>query len=391
MRLVFAHDHIFRRDDDGKIYSGGSYNNAVWERYLKHFDEVVVIARLEELSHKGNRIYNEFGSGRVTLKPIPSLSGPIKQYTNKKEAERIIRNELLMADALIARLPSEAGNLAVDAARDMNKPYMVEVVTCAWDAMWHYGKIMAKIYAPIARYKMKKRVGRAPYALYVTNSFLQGRYPNRGVNVSVSDVEITDIKSGKPAMDDGIWRIGMIGSIANKIKGWDVALRALSLLAKKGLDFEFYILGDGDDKPFMREAGRLGVAERVHACGVLPSGKPVADWLDNIDIFILPSYSEGMPRAVIEAMSRGCAVIGSEAGDIPELIDRSCIHKRGDYRKLALLIERVMDDRDYWHVLSVKNLMKAKKFMKNVLDESRDRFLADFVSRACSKGSQIAL
>jgi len=66
MRLVFAHDHIFRRDDDGKIYSGGSYNNAVWERYLKHFDEVVVIARLEELSHKGNRIYNEIGSGRET-------------------------------------------------------------------------------------------------------------------------------------------------------------------------------------------------------------------------------------------------------------------------------------------------------------------------------------
>ena len=42
---------------------------------------------------------------------------------------------------------------------------------------------------------------------------------------------------------------------------------------------------------------------------------------DNIDVFIMPSLQEGLPRSMVEAMSRGCNVIGSRVGGIPELLD----------------------------------------------------------------------
>ena len=89
MRLVFAHDHIFRIDNDGKLYTGGSFNTATWERYLKHFDEMTVVARLGKMNRSNNKLYNEFNNNRAILKPIPSLSGPIKQYSNKKKRQKL--------------------------------------------------------------------------------------------------------------------------------------------------------------------------------------------------------------------------------------------------------------------------------------------------------------
>jgi glycosyltransferase involved in cell wall biosynthesis len=381
MRLVFAHDHIFRIDNDGKLYTGGSFNTATWERYLKHFDEMTVIARLGKMNRSNNKLYNEFNNNRAILKPIPSLSGPIKQYSNKKEAAKIIRNELLKADALIARLPSEIGNMAVNIAQDMKKPYMVEVVACVWDTLWYYGKAIGKIYAPAAKYKMQKRVRQSPYALYVTEKFLQTKYPNYGVNIAVSDVEITDIGSSTISRRNKICKIGMIGSTSNKIKGWEVALRALKLLYEKGIDYEFYILGDGDDKLLLNTAKEMGIQERIHICGIIPSGEPVMEWLDKIDIYIQPSYTEGLPRAVIEAMSRGCAVIGSDVGGMSELIDKSCLHRRGDYKQLALIIEKVIENRDYYYELSERNIDFSRKFMKEILDRSRDKFLTEFIEK----------
>jgi glycosyltransferase involved in cell wall biosynthesis len=47
----------------------------------------------------------------------------------------------------------------------------------------------------------------------------------------------------------------------------------------------------------------------------------VFDWLDAIDIYVQPSRQEGLPRALIEAMSRGLPAFGARTGGIPELID----------------------------------------------------------------------
>lgn len=48
MRLAFAYDHLFQQDEEGNLFTGGSFNNQVWKRYLNHFDEIIVLARLEK-------------------------------------------------------------------------------------------------------------------------------------------------------------------------------------------------------------------------------------------------------------------------------------------------------------------------------------------------------
>lgn len=239
MKLVFAHDHLFKKDKYGNLYTGGSFNNEVWKRYLKHFDEITVIARLDNKIVDVQNKYNNFDLPQTTFVQIPSLSGPVAQFKNRPIAKRKIRSVLKKSDALIARLPSEIGNLAIQVAKELNMPYAVEVVACVWDALWNYGSLQAKIYAPIATYKMKKNVKNAPYVLYVTENFLQQRYPCLGKTTNVSDVEIDKIldenltkRLNKIENKKQLTKIGMIGNLNNRIKGWDIALKALKLLKK---------------------------------------------------------------------------------------------------------------------------------------------------------------
>lgn len=387
MKLTFAHDHLFQEDEQGNLYTGGSFNNQAWKRYLIHFDEIIVLARKEKLNNKyNNKNYNNFDLKGTKLEPVPSISGPIKQFANKKEAEKIIRKTLVNSDALIARLPSETGNLAIRIANELNKPYAVEVVACVWDALWNHGRLLGKIYAPIALYKMKRKVYESSYTIYVTSEFLQRRYPTKGNTTNVSNVEISNVFEDAYEIRNNrlegktMYKIGMIGSLKNRIKGWDVALNALSVIESKGLDFEFHILGDGEIEQWKKLANKLGIGDKVKFCGLLPGGEPVLNWLDEMDLYIQPSFQEGLPRAVIEAMSRGCPVAGSSVGGIPELIDLSCIHKPGDYTELAAIIEKIIRNKEYYMKLSHDNVRLAKLYEKDLLDNRRKEFWLNFTN-----------
>src|SRR5699024_10285872 len=140
-----------------------------------------------------NNTYNNFDLEETKFVSVPSIAGPLNILKNKSAVSKIVKEELEKADALIARLPSETGNIAIQQAKKMNKPYLVEVVGCVWDSLWNYGSIQAKLYAPIAMKKMKKNVENAPYVIYVTNKFLQKRYPTKGKTENISNVEIGDV------------------------------------------------------------------------------------------------------------------------------------------------------------------------------------------------------
>lgn len=382
MKLVFTHDHRFKKDTLGNYYTGGSFNNTVWKRYLKHFSHVTVLARLDKELISPNNTYNDFNLPDTSFVPIPSINGPVNMMKNKKEAKNIIKEQLSQADGLIARLPSEIGNLSIDIANKLDKPYIIEAVACVWDSLWNYGSPLAKIYAPLAMQRMKKRIKVSNYTIYVTNEFLQSRYPTKGKNTSISNVEIQSVshkaleqRLERYKRNKGLYTIGMIGSLNNNIKGWDVAFKALSKLKKDGFDFTFKVLGDGNSSKWKPILEQLDILNNVKFCGVLPGGVPVLNWLDEIDLYIQPSYQEGLPRAVIEAMSRGCPVIGSSAGGIPELIHPSMIHKPGNVDKLYSLIKETLINSNSLLSNAKINFKLSKEYLKDNLDRKRYGFL----------------
>lgn len=394
MNVMFAHDHVFLTDNKGNYYSEGKLSYKVWERYLKDFDKVVVSARSKKIeSHDLTNKYNISSGENVEFISLPTLSNPIMLVKNRGIVIKQLEAQMDKVDALIARLPSEIGALAIKIAMRKKKPWAVELVGCPWDSLWNHGSFLGKLYAPISATRTKLLVRQSPYVLYVTREFLQKRYPTKGKTTSCSNVEILPVEDkiivnriNKIMSKSNKIVIGVIASLNSDYKGIDTALKATSIISKlKSHSIELRILGGGNPSKWKKMAFDFDVTKQTVFQGTLPGGDAVLEWLDQIDIYIQPSKTEGLPRALIEAMSRGCPAIGSEAGGIPELLNNSFIHKVNDFNKLAQLIVELLTDSNKQIECARNNLKESEKYSVRELSVVRSKFWKEFSEFASSK------
>lgn len=101
-------------------------------------------------------------------------------------------------------------------------------------------------------------------------------------------------------------------------KGTPELLAALGRLA--GRPWRAVIAGDGDVEPSRATAAGLGLAERVSIPGWVGEAE-AKRLLAEADIFVLPSRTEGLPVALLEAMAAGLAVVSTPVGAIPSVVD----------------------------------------------------------------------
>jgi glycosyltransferase involved in cell wall biosynthesis len=101
--------------------------------------------------------------------------------------------------------------------------------------------------------------------------------------------------------------------------------------------------GHGEVERFLSEAERLGIRAEVDYLGWL-SGSDKERELSAADIFVLPSYNEGMPVSILEAMAYGAAVIATPVGGVPDMMQQD-VHglwiEPGDVLGLASCLERL--------------------------------------------------
>jgi len=102
-------------------------------------------------------------------------------------------------------------------------------------------------------------------------------------------------------------------------KGLGDLISAFSLLADREPNAHLYILGDGIRRSqFERQAQANPCSERIIFCGLVAD--PTA-YLQSADIFVLASHREGFGLALAEARKSGCAIVASDVGGIPEVLD----------------------------------------------------------------------
>jgi glycosyltransferase involved in cell wall biosynthesis len=392
MKAAFCYDHEFVLAGGGEIYSSGAFSVSSWQRYLAVFDELVVISRCRDLGAQ-ERLegLNRASAPRVSFVFVPSLAGATDLLMRRAEVRAALRSAFARVDGVVVRLPSAIGSRAAEIARELGKPLAAEVVGCPWDALWNHGSWLGKIYAPVAVWRTRRAVRRARHVLYVTGAFLQRRYPALGKTACASNVEIPTPNPAvlvrrlqRIAAQERSTVLGLIGSIGHRYKGVHTAIEALARLHAELPQLELRVLGGGDPSSLMALAQRLGVAPRVRFCGRLPGGQPVLDWLDEVDVYLQPSFQEGLPRALIEAMSRGCPAIGSTAGGIPELLEAGWQHRPGAAAALARLIHRLALDKDARAGAARRNFQCAKNYGASVLQSRRRAFWSAFAEQVRS-------
>ena len=104
-------------------------------------------------------------------------------------------------------------------------------------------------------------------------------------------------------------------------KGVLVLLWALAELKRRGLEVEAVLVGDGPYRQELEDAGRrLGLAGRLTFTGAL-TGAAIAPRYREADVFCLPSFAEGLPVVLMEAMANELPVVTSRLAGIAELVD----------------------------------------------------------------------
>jgi glycosyltransferase involved in cell wall biosynthesis len=125
--------------------------------------------------------------------------------------------------------------------------------------------------------------------------------------------------AGEPSAPNGAFRVLTVGRLA-PMKGFAVLLDAVGRLVGQGRDVRLSIVGDGPDAPALEARARaLGIADRVVFRRAL--GAPeVAGELRQADAFCLPSFAEGVPVVLMEAMAAGLPVVATRVMGVPELV-----------------------------------------------------------------------
>lgn len=392
MTALFCHDHRFVVSE-GRTLSPGALNPRLFAHYERVFGPVTVAARARQ-AEAGEDLsrYMPAFEGEERLIAIPDLSNIPSLIFSNPEAHDLLRTAVARHDVIIARLPSEIGLLALKLARRAGKPAIVEVVGSARDALTSHGARGARLYAPLADWRMRRAVVQADYVHYVSTGFLQRAYPTRGFSVGVSDVQIErpepEVLEHRLATitDARSVVFGMVGMFTNRQKGVDVVIRALAKARESDPTLTLKILGPGHMAPFEALARELGIADAVEFCGAAQGGAAVLAWLDGIDVYVQASFQEGLPRALIEAMRQATPALASNAGGTFELIERAWLHKPGDVEKLAaqMLAVRPAATRE---AMARRNFAAAMPYSLDEVARRREDFWHKVLAHSGARGA----
>lgn len=386
MQVLFCHDGPLKVDSK-KNYYGIAHNNEMFQRYFAIADNIGVVIRLNKITKNESKK----NLSKITLSPfkvyeIPNISTLKGIIFKKKKAKKIIEKAVLESDYIVARLPSISGFIAIKYAEKYNKPYLTEAVACPWDAHWNHS-LRGKLVAPFMYLQMRKRIWNSKYTVYVTNQFLQKRYPTKGKSVNCSNVVLTEIneevlerriKKIKRMNSNRKIIIGTTAAVNVRYKGQQYVIQALGELKKRGYtNFEYQLVGSGDQSYLKRVAEENNVIEQVQFLGPMLHTK-VFNWLDKIDVYIQPSRQEGLPRALIEAMSRGVPSLGANTAGIPELLDKELIFSNtkenlNEISRMLLILnkEKMLEQ-------SQRNYKESQKYKKEIIENRRQLFYTEF-------------
>lgn len=377
--VLFVHDSWLGLYEN-EVY-GIHYTNELVSRYSYFGSPVRFLTRGKTLQKEDIPKYSLIDHPNFEHIRIPHFRS-LRNLYKKGAARSIIEAAVEKHDIIIVRLPSSAGAIALEYARKLQKPVLVEFVTCTFDSLWNYDW-RGKLLAPLKYYKAKKRMLQTTHVIYVTEKFLQSRYPTLGKSIGCSDVELSLISKDiltnrilKIKTQNSPLKLITVAALDVPFKGQARVIKAIAALKQKNFHFTYDLVGQGSSKRLLKLIKKLHLEDSVKIIGTLPH-KEVFEALMHADLYVQPSKQEGLPRAVIEAMSMALPVIGADTGGIPELLLPEAIYQKRESKSLERKLQNI--DIQFLEKQAFRNFERAKEFQKKALDQKRESFYKIFL------------
>lgn len=385
MRALVTLSARFYRCPEGHIYPDNpTLNHHFFARYLDVFEEVLVVARVEKSERPPLGAEQSDGPGVAFIGVAPFSGFASGTFFLLKSLPRIkaeLRHAISSCQAYFLRVPDFLGTIAWKEIRRLGLMFAVEVNGDPAYAL-QAGNVRHPL-RPLIRYlsirNLRAQCAEAGAASYVTKQTLQQRYPS-GENAPSTYYSSIDLPGSffvdSPRQySQAATRLVYVGTMEVLYKAPDVLVDALAILAEQGLNLHLTLVGDGRFRPELAERVKARrIEQQVTFLGKVPAGSGVAAALDCAHLFVLASKTEGLPKAMIEAMARGLPCIGSTAGGIPELLAPEDLVSPGDALALARKIKEIVQDPARLTRMSARNLAAAREYSDDIIRQRRNHF-----------------
>ena len=304
-----------------------------------------------------------------------------------------MKNAVAGCDAAILRLPSTVAQRLSKSVIRSGIPYACEVVFNAKDGYDSSSSLTEKLLWRIIDRKMKKICRGADGVSCVTQFQLQKRYyslkpghfESHYSSLELKEDFYTDARS-YPQKDNLT-----IAHVSNQIKlfgrkGEAALIEAVGLLKKQGIKVFLKFAGDDWDnssKDIYDYALKHDIREQVECVGYL-SRIQLERFLEEADLFVLPTKAEGLPRVIIEAMAKGLPVITTPVSGNPELVSNGFLVGYDDVPSLADRIKLLVTHTYAYEDASRENFARSTDFVADTLEKRRDAFYTELKKMAVS-------
>jgi L-malate glycosyltransferase len=284
--------------------------------------------------------------------------------------KNLIRDFVLDCDMILIMTPSPIGSILLKYAIKFNKEYCLlirqdstQMIPSRFSGI---KKIIAKLIADYSDSSLRKKIQKHNSKILALGPVLTARYENyskRVYNFASSRYKLSDIinESDLNILDNSNFKILFVGRIEIN-KGIDELLRALNEFN----NCKITIVGNGK---YLNQAklsvNNSSLRNRINFMGYIPFGQKLLAIYQSHDIFILPSYSEGLPQVILEAMACGCVVLASNVGSIPNVIKHEVNGLLFQPRSTTSLIEqldKIINNRYNLTAIRLNALKTAKEY-----------------------------
>lgn len=193
--------------------------------------------------------------------------------------------------------------------------------------------------------------------VYSPNMVEEGKYTRYMHSILIAHEHFLDFTklAIKRKIDKRSNLVGYIGRLSEE-KGIINLIKAIPLVLRKRADTHFVILGDGGLAEKIKKTIKAnGLETHVKLTGWIPH-EDVPRCLNELRLLILPSFTEGLPNVILEAMACGTPVLASSVGAIPDIIkdgETGFLLKSNDPRHIAERIIKLLNKPDLLEKVSI--------------------------------------
>lgn len=384
MKLLVTTNGRLYKGPDNLYYTPLVYSYDFFKRYLAVFEQLRLVAHVESAPFDVVKDMLCVSGPHIEVFEMPFPHGKIEYLKSAVVIQNKVRDCIKGCDAAMLRVPDPLAFQIFPKLKLLKVPVAVEVTS---DPLELYssasGKYPMRLFVKWSHYfALRQCCRRADGVSYVTKTYLQSVYSSGvcGNNSMRFETYYTDAGvqrhciERKDIVNRRIRLLHVSGSLAGKVKGHKELVEAFVELRKRGYNVGLTLVGaNALDNDIYEILHKSGFIDDVSFTGLL-GAEQLNEVYSQSDVFVFPSYREGLPRVVVEAMSWGLPCICTDIPGCRELLDESDLVPLRNVTSLVHKLENLFLSPEQFYFKGQRNLTEAEFYTETRINQKQKDF-----------------